>query len=248
MTHLAVVTAEEGRTRLVVHAHARTRRLMGALETNYPVLASVLGEAAFAALGAAYVEAHPARFYSIRWYGDGLPQFLAGHADYAPARVLADLARWEWALTELLDAVDAEPLSAALLECVPAKSWTELRFDLHPSVRMLELQWNVPAIWQSLAGDTQSDMECTGEGVWPAPALADETQAWLLWRGDLQIHYRALRPIEAAALEYCRRGHRLGEIPALAAQWLNGPVALTHMNSVLRRWVDSGLIVRARLC
>lgn len=167
-------------TRLALYPHVRCRRLVDALEANYPALAAMLGQTDFYALGAAYVEAHPSRFFAMRWYGDALPQFLATDAGYAGAPVLADLARWEWAMTEVLDAGDAEPLGAAMLESIPEESWAELRFDLHPSVRALELQWNAPQIWQSLAGDMQSSVGHDVEHVWPAPAQADEPQAWLL--------------------------------------------------------------------
>lgn len=234
-------------TRLALYPHVRCRQLVDALEANYPALAAMLGPGDFDALGTAYASAHPSRFFAMRWYGDALPQFLATDASYAGAPVLADLARWEWTMTEVLDAGDAEPLGAAVLESTPAESWAGLRFDLHPSVRTLELQWNAPQIWQSLAGDLQSFSGHDLEQVWPAPAQANEPQAWLLWRRDLRVLHRPLSPFEAAGIEYCRRGYRFGEICDLAAEWLNGQDASACMMSVLRAWIDAGLIVRARL-
>lgn len=221
-------------------------RLIDALEANYPALTEMLGREDFTALGATYIEAHPSRFYSIRGYGDALPQFLAGHPDYRGAPVLADLARWEWTMTEVFDAADAEPIGPASLASVPQESWAELRFGLHPSVRTLQLGWNVPQIWQALAGDAPFDAPDEVARLWPAPAPDERGRAWLLWRRDLRIVFRPLGPLEAAALEHCRRGLRFGEICELACDRV-GAQGGARMTELLHGWLASGIIVRALL-
>src|SRR6185437_196367 len=97
-------------TRLSIYGDGYCSRLIEALEANFPVLSELLGEEDFANLGAAYVRAHDSPFFSIRYYGDALAEFLATDPGYCGAPVLAELARWEWMMTEVFDAADAEPI------------------------------------------------------------------------------------------------------------------------------------------
>ena len=64
---------------------------------------------------AEYVRTHDSPYCSIRYYGDELPELLAEHSEYAAAPVLADLARWEWTMTDVFDAADATALTHAEL-------------------------------------------------------------------------------------------------------------------------------------
>lgn len=214
-------------------------RLIDALESNYPALAHLLGRTEFAALGRAYIEAHPLRFYSIRCYGDALPQLLASHPSYCDAPVLADLARWEWATTEAFDAAEAEPIDAGALAAVPPGRRAALRFDLHPSVRVLALSWNAPQIWEAVMVDAADPLP-------PAPELLDEPLQWLLWRQDLQIVFRPLSPLEAAALELCRRGVPFAELCERARLQVGRHEAVGRATALLNEWLSAGLIVRMR--
>ena len=75
-----------------------------------PVLHRVLGDAAFGALADDYMHAHPSQKRSIRWFGDCLPDFVAGRIDALPHPALADLARMEWRICLAFDAADRVPL------------------------------------------------------------------------------------------------------------------------------------------
>src|SRR5262249_50106553 len=88
-------------TRLAIYGGAYRSRLGEALESNYPALAKLLGAADFGTLANDYVTAHDSPYFSVRYYGDALPQFLATHEEYAAAPVLAELAQWEWAMTSV---------------------------------------------------------------------------------------------------------------------------------------------------
>ena len=86
-------------------------RLIEALQANYPALAKLLGDEEFATLGAAYVQRQ--RFALpidplLRRRACRI--FWRPRADYAKAPLLADLARWEWTMTEVFDAADATPI------------------------------------------------------------------------------------------------------------------------------------------
>ncbi len=67
--------------------------------------------------------------------------------------MLAELARWEWAMTEVFDAADADALGVGDLAQIAPEEWADLRFALHPSARRLALAWNAPQIWKAVTDE-----------------------------------------------------------------------------------------------
>ncbi len=222
-------------TRLGIYAGAYRSRLADALESNFPVLAKLLGEADFHTLAADYVGAHDSLRFSIRWYGDALARFLDTHEDYVQAPVLSELARWEWTLGEVFDAADAPLLTHESLAGVAPAQWAQLRFGFHPSVRRLSLLWNVPQIWQAVTGGLER----------PAAALNGAPVEWLLWRSGLASYFRSLDAAEAAALDGALRGWPFGELCERLCALLGEAQAPARAAALLRDWVGSGLISRA---
>jgi hypothetical protein len=222
-------------TRLAIYGGAYGSRLAEALASNFPALAQLLGEADFQSLARAYVRAHESPFFSIRCYGDQLPEFLARDAQYADAPVLAELARWEWTLGQVFDAADAVPATHEALARVQPAQWAQLRFGFHPSLRRLELHWNAPQIWQA----------ATEERAAPEVSFTKQAQPWLAWRQDLTTYFRSLPETEAAVLDAARRGESFGELCALLCEQLGEAPAPMQAATLLRSWIASGLITQA---
>jgi hypothetical protein len=234
-THLVGTARVPVATRLGVYAGAYRSRLIDALAHNFPALAKLLGETDFHTLASDYILAHDSPFFSIRYYGDALPRFLATREDYTGAPVLAELAQWEWAMGCVFDAADATPLAHETLARIPAQQWAQLRFSWHPSVRRLTLGWNVPQLWQAL----------TTGGERPALSLAAKPLQWLLWREELTSYFRSLPQAEAAALDAARSGWPFAELCELLCDELGESEAPAQAAVLLRGWVASGLIVSA---
>ena len=196
-------------TRLGIYGDGYRSRLIEALEANFPVLSRLLGEEDFGTLGTAYVHSHDSPFFSIRYYGNALADFLATDPAYAGAPVLAELARWEWAMSEVFDAADADPIGTEALARVAPEQWAQLRFEWHPCVRRLALTWNAPQIWKAVSDDAEP----------PEVELSAEPVEWLLWRQELRTYFRSLHPGEVTAFEAARTGQSFGELcAALSAQ------------------------------
>ena len=219
-------------TRLGIYGDGYCARLAEALQSNFPVLTELLGEADFEKLATAYVRSHDSPFFSIRYYGNALTDFLASESEYAGAPVLAELARWEWAMTEVFDAADVDSLGVADLASVAPEEWAELRFELHPSARRLTLAWNAPQIWKAVTD---------GADV-PEVAFSPEPLQWLLWRQDLRTYFRSLQPGEAQALEAAREGHSFGDLCAVLSEEFGEAQAPATAAGFLRTWVESGLL------
>lgn len=222
--------------RLSIYGDGYCLRLIEALQANYPVLAKLLGPADFSALGTAYVRAHDSHFRSVRYYGAELAHFLGAQPEYARAPVLAELASWEWAMTEAFDAADSASIDANALARLAPERWAELRFEFHPSLHRLGLFWNVPQIWKALTHDAER----------PEPAVQPAPVQWLLWRQNLQTFFRSLQQVEAEALDAARAGGSFGAMCAMLTQYFSEEETPARAAAFLRQWVDSGLVTGAK--
>ena len=220
-------------TRLGIYGGAYRARLAESLGVTYSALSKLL-DADFEQLAAAYVSTHDSPFFSIRHYGQDLAAFLASSAEYSGAPLLAELAQWEWAMTTAFDAADAQPLDAEALGRVQPQEWAQLRFQFHPSIVRLSLQWNAPQIWAALNADSARPAAEVGA---PVP--------WLLWRQNLGTYYRSLSETEAATLDAARGGWPFGELCELLCKRVGQERAPLEAATLLRGWVGSGLITAA---
>lgn len=211
-------------------------RLREALEANFPALYKLLGPADFATLAHFYIDTHDSPFYSVQSYGDELSDMLALHPAYEEAPVLAELARWEWVMSQVSDAADESPVEYSALTRVEPEDWAELSFELHPSMRRLNLTWNAPQIWKAALDDVPP----------PRAAFTATPLRWLLWRHDLRFFFRSLDAIEAAMLDAALEGRCFGEFCMGLATYVGEEAAPAQAASYLRTWVDTGLVVALR--
>jgi len=142
--------------------------------------------------------------------------------------VLAELARWEWTMTEVFDAADAVPLTHEALAGVAPQQWARLRFAWHPSVRRLALSWNVPQI---LAGVHRERRATAGEPECGAAAVAPVASRL----HDL-LSFRSLTDTESAVLDAARNGWPFGELCELLCDELGEAQAPAHAAALLRDW------------
>jgi hypothetical protein len=225
-------------TRLAIYGDAYRTRLVETLQSHYPALLALLGEEAFAALGDHYTRRHDSTFRSIRYYGAALDELLAGEAAYAERPWMVELARFEWAMTEVFDAADTSPITVADLGAVAPQDWAQLAFSFDGAMRTLQLTWNTPALWRALT-----------DGQPPAPPEAQpQPVTWLLWRRDLQIYFRPLGSLEAEALALACGGGSFGTLCETLSAALDATQAPSRAAGFLREWVQSGLIVGIGAC
>jgi hypothetical protein len=140
--------------RVYSDAYGEAARL--ALATHFPTLARALGPAAFAALAAAYLAAHPSRSHDYVAFGAALPDFvrtfpLGVALDVAP-EAFAELAALEQAQLEAQEAGDDGPaLSAGALGALAPADWPRLRVRLAASHRLLQSSHDVYPALQAVA-------------------------------------------------------------------------------------------------
>jgi len=229
---------------LQVYQQAYRARLVGALQENFPVLLQAMGDASFEALALAYLDAHPSRQPSIRWFGHGLADFMAGpYAEALDHPALVDVARMDWALRAAFDAADDEPLSPAGLAAAAAEEGEALRLRPRASSQLLQLDWAVEPAWAELARHRQA-VEAAAESG--RPVEADEPElpeplahphALLIWRPGLDTRWRSLEAAEAQLVRAVFEGARLDGLSQCAAEaW--GP---DEAAGALATWVQQSL-------
>lgn len=219
-------------TRLAVYANAYRIRLAEALGANMPQLKQLLGDEEFGAVASRYVDEYPSRFASIRWFGDRLAQMLA--QSHATQPWLAELARWEWALAAAFDSQDATTVGVECLASVAPEDWADLRLEFHPSVQLLELATNAPALFKALSEEQPA----------PQPTILAGPQPWVMWRqNDLKTQYRSLEPAEAAALTVVRAGGTFGEMCEALCEWHDVDEVPLVAAGMLKRWLIEPLLV-----
>jgi hypothetical protein len=218
--------------RVRVYRNAYRVRLLDALKDTYPVLFKILGDEMFENLGDAFIDAQPSVHRSIRWYGRELSDFLTQRPPYTEQPILAEIARFEWTLSEVFDAADAVPVGRDALQAVDPDSWDQLGFVFHPSLRLLDLSWNTVAVWQAMSRDEDP----------PQPEAAETPIPWLLWRRDLTNRFRSLDAAEKASLQAGLSGKRFGELCAVLRQWLPEEEIPLRAATLIGTWTDSGII------
>jgi hypothetical protein len=216
-----------------IYLAAYRARLTAALRENFTVLQRALGDQAFANLARDYIDTHPSRSRSIRFFGDELSAFLDASPGKLPHPALADVARMDWAIRGAFDAADAPPLTLSDLAALPAEAWAEQRFRLLPSLRLVDLKWNVEPIWRALDDDAEAQTA--------APAALPHVL--LVWRPQLDCRWRSLDAVEATALRALAGGASFAACcTAIAASGAADPARVAA--GLLRRWVVDGLLAR----
>jgi len=233
--------AVSARDRLKVYADAIRLRFLEVLGQDYPGLHALAGDDEFRRLGLAYVAAHPSHHPSIRWFGRHLPAFLRSTAPWREQPVLAEMAAFEWAKGELLDAPDSPVVGVEDIAAIPPDRWAGIRPRLKPAVRRVTLEWNVPVVWKAIDGD---------EAV-PALARADRAGSadgaegavdWLLWRQDLLVRWRSIDPDEAWALRSCDAGEDFGSICVGLGERVGEDAAALRAATFLKQWATDGVL------
>lgn len=218
--------------RLDVYAKGYAARLTVLLRADFPVLSAHMGEAAFAALAAAYARERPATHPAARYAGSGLADFLVTTGD-ALAPLLADIARIETALADAHDAADEPLMSEAALDIVLDGLFAgeaSMRLKPDTSARRLDLQSNARAVWTA---------HRTGE---PAPTLKAEAEhdSVLIWRFGDEPYLKPLAAEEARLWDAMVAGE---SFDGLLAHVGDGDGSTKdRLAAVLENWVAARLL------
>ena len=213
--------------RLSIYADAYRLRIIEALATAYPKLHLLLGDELFDTTARQYIDQYPSEYRNMRWVGDRMSEHLLNVLPQHP--IAAELASFEWALGLAFDAENASIVTIQDIAAIPPEAWGALSFDLHPAVQLLDLHWNVIPVWQALDAEEAP------------PAAMQNDEACLVWRSDLNSHYRSLDVQEFNALQQIKAGASFGDLCESLFEAL-GESATQQAAQYLASWLEAGII------
>lgn len=140
--------------RVRIHRNTCLSTLTETLRTTYPAVDRLVGAEFFGMAADRFINAHPPHSGYLNDYGSDFADFLVAFGPASALAYLADVARFEWALSVAANAVDAPVLDPADLAALDPERHAALRFGPHPSVSLLALRYPADRIADAvLSGD-----------------------------------------------------------------------------------------------
>ncbi|HMM93264.1 DNA-binding domain-containing protein [Bradyrhizobium sp.] len=215
-----------------VYRHAYGSRLVEAMRNDHELLHLYIGDEMFDEMAHAYVRACPSTHSNLRWFSQGLPEFLRSTAPYADHAVLSDLAALEKALNDAFDAADGKTVDLTDMAGFAPEVWSGLRFEPHPSASRLDLATNAAAIWLALKNDETP----------PDAAGLEQPARLLIWRQDVTPMFRELPPEEAMMWDEAANGIPFGVLCEMLATYDDPDSAAGRGAGYLHGWITAGLL------
>lgn len=220
----------KGKRRLNIYHGAYRSRLHEVLQSAFEHTWTYLGDEAFDAICARFIEAHSSRSANLRDYGGDFPRFL--HQALPAAPEVAELATMDWRLHRAFDAPNADLLTSEQLAHVNEAQWESLGFVFHPSVSLALFEWNVLDIWHALDQGKSS----------PIAQRLEVPIGHLFWRYVQRGYFRSLGEGEYAALKGLIEGHSFARVcEELAHNYPNTGIE-TSIGTWLARWLADELL------
>jgi hypothetical protein len=203
--------------------------LVTSLEAAFPRAHKWLGETAFSAAAADYIDERPPHAWTLDAYGD---RFAAALADrYPDDPEVGDLAAIDWAIGQAFISADAAPLD---IDGLAKVDWDRAAIALVPSLMTLTTNSNADSLWLALAD----------EAATPPPAVRDEPATVMVWRQGFEAVMRRADKVEAQVLDMARRGLTFAESCGELADRIGEGAAVEAAGTVLGRFVADGLVAR----
>lgn len=180
--------------------------LKDAMNDGFPAVASLVGDAFFAAMSDVYIRQNPPKSPVLALYGADFPEFITGFEPAASLPYLADVARLEFALRLAYHCADATPVEAQAFANASIFSAT---LTLAPTVSTLCSPYPVTQIRAAALGGPQ-----------PTGSAEDV----LITRPDLDPIATAFPSGAAAIIDALQAGLPFGEAIEAGPDGLDLPV------------------------
>ena len=219
--------------RLAIYGNAYYARLEEVLEGDFEAVHTLLGDEEFSTLCRRYVDAHPSRFFSVRWFGQYMADFLRSTEPYSSHPYLYEMATFEWRFTDAFDAEDITVITESDVAQVPAESWPTLTIKLHPSVSWFTYYWNILPVWKAVKDEEEI----------PVLQRLETPETCLVWRHGLVTKYRTLERHENILIQSVSENRNFSEWCELLVDAGESAEAVPMIAAgVLKTWLGSGMI------
>ena len=214
--------------RLGIYADAYRLRIIEALSNSYPILKALLGDDLFEQAARSYIDQYPSTYRNMRWVGDKMSEHL--QVNYPQYPIVAEMATFEWALGLAFDAQDAPILGLQDLASIPPENWADLTFKFHPSMQLFTFKYNALRFWQALNAEETP------------PKVTQIDEPCVVWRKELNSHYRSLELAEFQAIQYVISGATFGELCEKLQENATEEQATMQAAQYLAGWLNESLM------
>jgi hypothetical protein len=222
-----------GAERVGVYHDMYLARMREALESDYPGLARFLGPTGWDRLVTAYVRVHPSRSHTLNVLGRNLPEFVRTARVRRPA-FCRDLARLEWAVTEVFDAPETPPLAEADLAAIAPRAWARARLVPVAALRLVVLDH-----------DAGAHLDALREGRRRPPVRRRRCRV-VVYRRDYAVFRREQTAGGFALLEGLVKGLTVGRALARAVERDGARLGADEAFRLFRDWAAMGLFSAVR--
>jgi hypothetical protein len=230
--------------RLEIYNRQYWFRLFSSMTEDFPGLRSVLGERRFDAMCKAYIVDCPSRSFTLRNLGAKLEGWLRAHPKWAGKKqtLALDITRLEWADIE---AFDGEAKPALRTEELAGAAGGELRLQLQPYVRLLDLHYPADDLLLAVRKD-EEDRDFASNAfeerrkrkhVRAVAKLKPGAVFLVVHRIDNSVYFRRVSAEEFAVLSSLRHGKTLGK--ALDAPFRKSKMPLGERAEAVRQWFQN---------
>lgn len=198
-------TGQPAGKRFDVYRNNMAVSLTDALQTGFPVVRKLVGDAFFGAMAGVFLRAHPPDSPVLSRYGAALPSFLESFPPAASLPYLPDVARLELAMRRAYHAADTAPFDAEALSRLPPDRLMAASLSFAPPVQLVASKWPIHGIWRAN----------TAPGA-PPPDAGAETV--LITRPEFDPITTTLDPAGAAFVAVLLSGSGLGHAAESATE------------------------------
>ena len=230
--------------RLEIYNRQYWFRLLSSMIEDFPGLRAVLGDRRFEAMSKAYLVDCPSQSFTLRNLGGRLEGWLRKHPKWAAARqqLAIDITRLEWADIEAFDGA-AKP--ALRPEELAAEASAELRLQLQPYVRLLDLHYPVDDLLLEVRKeDEDTDFASNAfqekhkrKRVQAVAKLKAAEILLAVHRMDDSVYFRRIERGEFQILRALEQGKPLGK--AIEVAFRKSPVPVEERPGMVRQWFQN---------
>lgn len=215
--------------RIGIYRDMYLARLREALASDFPALLHFLGEEAFTKLVAGYVQKYPSQSYTLNRLGDHLPEYVRSVHRLSCREFLYDLARLEFAMSEVFDAPESPVFKPNAIANVPPEAWEVTLLKPIEAFRLLAFQYPVNAYLQSFRKKT------------PHPSIRRKDNWVVIFRNSYRLRRLDLTHQAHDLLQSLALGKPLGKALSLSLSRNRSTVSEVQLFSWFRDWVANGL-------
>lgn len=139
--------------------------LSEALESTFPVIHTLVGDAFFKAMAGVFLRQHAPTSPVLMRYGAEMPAFLQGFQPVAHLGYLPDVARVELALCRSYHAADTPPIDPQILQSIAPDDLLRAHLHLAPSLHLIRSNWPAASLYHANSGPHASAPKMQAEDV-----------------------------------------------------------------------------------